>query len=55
MLTIRCLTSFFIEVVGLLTVDLTDGCDAFVLFCGQGNQRSILTAEVIPLSDEFAQ
>lgn len=45
----------FIEVVGLLTVDLTDGRDTFVLFCGQGNQRSILTAEVVPLSDEFAR
>lgn len=45
----------FIEVVRLLTVDHTDGCDTFVLFCGQGNQRSILTAKVVPLSDEFAQ
>lgn len=46
---------FFNEVVGLLAVDLTDGCDALVLFCGQGNQRSILTAKVVPLTDEFAQ
>lgn len=46
---------FFIEVVGLLTVDLEDGCDAFVLFCVQGNQRGIPTANAGPLSDEFAQ